>query len=1446
MLTRLSRLALLIAFCGTTMPVFAQSEAKPAASRAPVVHEKTDLTKQPTLYVVGYAHLDTEWRWTYVQTIKQFVPDTMRNNFPLFEKYPHYVFNFSGSRRYQFMDEYYPEDYAKVKEYVKQGRWFPCGSSVDENDANVPSAESQIRHVLYGNRFFRKEFGVASDEFMLPDCFGFPYALPSILAHCGVKGFSTQKLTWGSAAGIPFKVGLWEGPDGRTVVSALDPGAYVGDVKENLAKSESWKARIDANGKKSGVFVDYHYYGVGDQGGAPREPSVQMVEESVKTDGPIRVISSHADWMFQQITPELQKNLPRYKGELLLTEHSAGSITSQAYMKRWNRQNEQLADAAERAGVAAMLLNGATYPAQRLEHAWSLVLGSQMHDILPGTSVPKAYEYAWNDEVLAGNEFADMLTSGVGAVASTLDTRTTGEPVVLFNPLSCERSDVVEFSVSWSGKGEKPTSVSVTGPDGAAVPAQLIEVKNGAARVLAKAKLPSVGFGVFDVKLSENEAAAGDAVKVSERTLENGRYKVTINDAGDIASIFDKSVNKELLSAPARLALQYEKPNDWPAWNMDWADRKLPPRSFVDGPATITITERGPVRATIRIEREHAGSTFVQDVSLSTGGETVEFNNRIDWTTRERSLKASFPLAASNPNATYDLQTGVIERDNNNPKRYENPAHMWMDLTDKSGAFGASILNNSKYGSDKPDDRTLRLTLIYTPGVRSAWVDQATQDIGRHDIAYSFAGHAGDWRKAGTPWLAARKNQPIRAFNVSKHDGAAGKSLSLVTCDSPQVMVTAIKKAEDSDEVIVRLRELTGQPVKDARVQFNKAVASAREVDGQERPIGEVKTANGALYADVHGYGLKAYAVKLSETAAAAAATVQAAVDLPYDTDVVSSNAKRTDGAMEKDLAYPAEQFPKGELVVNGTKFIVGDTADGKKNAVACNGQRWSLNPGKFNRVEVLAAASGPEDVTAQFMVETTPVDLTIQSWRGYVGQWDNRRWSVPSGEEEHPKGSQMVGLDPGFIKPAPIAWYCSHHHQPKDDAHYHYCYVYRYTLELPPNARSIFLPKNPNIKIFAATAVGGDDAARVTAAAPLRDMLADRAEMAVRITPEGAKNDATLVRLEPSLYFQEGSIRYTTDGSDPKADSPVYGSPLMIYAPTTIKAAITDKAGKIGAVTTTKIDHTDTTAPRVTGALAVYASDAVRVQFSEPVDAASAGKAANYEVLPEIEVRAARVAPDGRSVTLMLGKVPATDLKYSLKVSNVADASPARNTLKEDAIGFAARGPVYRLDALSKEHEGATIRGIKNLPSGGSAPWTINMFVRTDKQPANRTVIAGFGRCDDKVGATGRYISKFGSGIHFWSRNADVQGNTAMDLGKWQMLTATSDGGTIRLYKNGKMIAEQAVSLADDEPIITLLPLDPWEQKRRFAGEVREFTVWDSALTADSLGTLYESFKAE
>lgn len=1412
----------LLRLAGLSAALLALASAQAYGDGAKTPVHKRDLTKGDTLYVVPYAHLDTQWRWAYPQVVRDFIAKTLHDNFALIDQYPHYVFNFSGSRRYEMMKEYYPAEYQRLKGYIAAGRWFPCGSSVDEGDANVPSAESLIRHVLYGNHFFRREFGVASHEFMLPDCFGFPYALPTILSHCGIQGFSTQKLTWGSAVGIPFKVGTWEGPDGHSIVAALDPGSYGGGVDEDLSQNTSWLARIENTGKQSGAYVDYHYYGTGDTGGAPGASSVAWVEKSIAGNGPIKVISSRADEMFLSLTAPQIAKLPHYKGELLLTQHSAGSITSQAYMKRWNRKNERLADGAEKASVAAMWLGGAPYPSKRLYDAWDLVLGSQMHDMLPGTSIPKAYEFCWNDELLALNQFASVEMDAVGAISREMDTRAKGIPIVVYNPLSVARRDVVEATI--------PTiagTPQVFGPDGQAVPTQVLSRDANGVHLLFEANLPATGLATFDAR--PGRAIATAPLKVGANTLENAALKVVINPAGDIASIYDKANRREVLKAPARLVFQYHNPSAFPAWNMDWDDAKKPPSGYVDGPAKITILEKGPVRIAIRVEREAYGSKFVQDIRLTRGGDEVEVANHIDWQTREHALKASFPFATGNPQATYDLQVGAIKRGNNDPKKYEVPQHEWLDLTKGDGSYGAAILNDGKYGSDKPDDHTVRLTLIYTPGVRSGYEDQATQDFGRHDTLVVIAPHASNWRKAGIPWKAKRVNQPLRAYTVESHPGPLGKRFSLLSTSSDQVEVQALKKAEDSSEIILRLRELHGANARGVKITMGNGIAAARVVDGQERPLGPATVKNGALIADVSAFSLKAYAIKLKPAKTPERNTTSLPLDLPYNVDVVSSDQNRADGAFADNLAIPAELFPK-TLSVDDVKFRLGPTRDGAKNAVAARGQEISL-PAGYRRVDLLLAAD--EDVTARFSMRDHYFYGPVNSWSGYVGQWDNRLWAVDPGPNFTNYGDTMNGLVPGYVKPGEVAWFCSHRHAPQGNTYYDRVYLYKLPLDIPPGAKTLHLPNDPRVKIFAITVTKGGHA-EAFPAAPLYDQLDDHvASGGPIIAPEpGSMNDAVRVTVRHPLYWNGQALRYTVDGSTPTLDSPLYTEPIWLNDPTTVKAAQIDPSGKSGPVATAFVNVHDTTPPRVISASVVPALGLARVEFSERVDKASAEDPANYRI-GGAKATSAILSPDRRSVALEFAGAPGGDLL----VDGVRDLARGGNRANA-STKLATKGAVFTSPAL--EPKTSRTFDAPGLPVHAGDSWTLNLFCRIDAQPEDRTIIAGFGRVVDGRSGTGRYFTKFARGLNFWVANRDVATRVPLDLGQWQMLTATYDGHTMRLYKNGKPIAEEAVALEDDVAQVHVMPVDAWERQRRFGGEVRDLTVWDVDLPPSAIERLY------
>jgi alpha-mannosidase len=1176
----------LTALCLTITALLQPGTARSQTMKAP------DITEDPTLYVVPYAHLDTQWRWEFPQTISEYLLKTMRVNFDYIDRYPHYVFNWTGANRYRLMKEYFPADYARLQKYVLAGRWYPAGSSVEEGDVNLPSAEGIFRQILYGNEYFRKDFGKASAEYMLPDCFGFPASLPSILAHAGVKGFSTQKLSaqWqpapkiggpgspeGTPEGIPFNVGMWLGPDGKGVIAALNPGGYGSNVYTDISKEpteasasgpqltseerarltpqqaaavarrrpqeQNWVKRIDRNGKVTGIFADYHYVGTGDIGGATQESTVKLLEAIVTKsetvlpspprsafamgetpaaqvsgaevrvgEGPVHVVESAADQIFNDITPAMSSRLPQYRGDLELINHSAGSLTSQAYHKRWVLKNELLADAAEKASIAAMWMGGRTYPQQRLNDAWMLALAGHFHDTGAGTATPRSYQFAWNDDIIVANQFAGILTNASEAIASGLNTKVSGIPIVVFNPLNVAREDVVEANVDFPG--EAPKVVRVTDAEGKKVPSQ---VENG--KVLFVAKAPSVGYAVYSV-LPGRTSNSSSELKVTDSSLENARYLVKLNTGGDVASIYDKSLNKELLAAPIRLAISNDNPRVYPAWNMDFDQEQAAPRAYVGGPARIRIREKGPVRVSLEVTRETEGSRFVQTVSLSAGdgGNRVEFGNAIDWKTLSANLKASFLLSASNEDATYNWDIGTVQRPNANERQFEVASHRWIDLSDKSGSFGTTILTDCKNGSDKRNDNTLRLTLIRSPGIQqpangrpSGYSDQANQDWGHHEFVFGLTGHPGDWRAAQTDWQAYRLSDPLIAFQTAKHNGPLGKSFSLVHLNNSRIRVLALKKAEGSDEVILRMVELDGKPVPDVRVSFAGPIAAAREVNAQEQPVGAADVSRGALTTSFTPYQPRTFALRLSAPATKLSAVKSQPVTLHYDLAVASNDDTKTSGGFDgTGKALPAEMLPP-KIQYHDVEFELAPAKTGTPNAMIAKGQTITLPEGRYNRIYILAASAGG-DQNATFQVGGAKVDLKIQGWTGFIGQWDTRLWKNeqerdwtisanhavwPPADlqqrEQRPVSPRYpedyIGLQAGYVKPASLAWYASHQHTADGlNQPYQYSYLFAYPIELSGSARTLRLPNNEKIRILAISAV--DENPKLTPAQPLYDTL--------------------------------------------------------------------------------------------------------------------------------------------------------------------------------------------------------------------------------------------------------------------------------------------------------------------------------------------------------------------
>lgn len=998
------------------------------------------------IYTVGDAHLDTSWVWTFETTVEEYIPKTLKENFSLFEKYPEYKFNFEGSYRYELMKEYYPEDYERLKGYIKEGRWNTCGSCYENGDVNIPSPESLIRNVIYGNGYFRDEFGTESNDIFLPDCFGFGKALPGIAAHCGIKGFSTQKLSWGCCVPVPFDVGKWTSIDGKFLWCALMTGNYTSVLKK-VRDDKRINEKLERNYQKYGFNSTMEYHGVGDRGGAPKEESVKTVVKELR-DNPtsrIKVLSSTTQEFFddmEALPEEIKNKLPVHEGEFLMTEHGAGSYTTRTASKRFNRRCELLADAAERTAVSSFILGLSDYPQNVLDTAWKRTIAHQFHDDITGTSWMIDYKRNWNDYVQSLNSFSTEYTAGVRAITGKMDTSfAKGIAVAVSN--NVQSSKTVKQAVSTEVDGEfLPEYVRVFDRKGKEVPSQLLALKNGKKKVTFIAEIPSNGIAVYDVQPSSAPYKEDTGLTLDGKTIENKRYILKIDINGDISSLFDKKLDKELLKAPVRLQLLNDvQIYHYSAWEVKYKDIMSKPYAYAEKPMCIVV-DNGPALCTLEIVRTVGKSSVKQFISLDAESDFVNVYNELDWRSESSNLKVSFPFSAKNDNASYDIGLGCYQRPTNTKECFEVPAQRWADITDEEENYGVAVLSDSRFGWDKPNKNTLRLTAVHS--ATNSFKCQCCQhiaDFGINRFSFGIFGHEG--KPDSVPAAADLFCQPMHTFIVDKHSGEAEASYSLCSVDSDTVRILGIKKAQKSDDIVIRLVEYTGEKQKKVFINFALPISSAKEITGDEQVLGDVSVENGKLVLDFEPHQIRSLMLKFDGVKAYE--KKNGVIDLPFDTEASSYNG---DEKKDKLAGYsiPAELIPES-ITEGGIEYSL--KKDGV-NALTCRGQVIAV-PENAKSVHFLATSvSG--DRFAIFSVDGEEKEVVIQNCFEAVGAWD------------------LIGLgETGYIKKNPQYLTFTHTHSAKGDEIAKQFYVFHTEINCE-GCKEIKLPDDDRIVIFAAS----------------------------------------------------------------------------------------------------------------------------------------------------------------------------------------------------------------------------------------------------------------------------------------------------------------------------------------------------------------------------------------
>lgn len=757
--------------------------------------EKSDIL----VSAVGHTHIDVAWLWRLRQT-RDKAGRSFATVINLMKEFPEYKFMSPQAQLYDYVKQDYPELYEDIKEKIKEGRWEAEGSMWVESDTNVISGESLVRQFLVGKRFFKKEFGVDNKIMWLPDVFGYTGALPQIMKLADIDYFMTTKISWSEYNRFPFDTFLWKGIDGSEILSHFAPSMRDSDEKRFQATYTAmldpahiiygWQRYSNKDLAKKEMCI----YGHGDGGGGPTRGNIEgglRMAEGIPGCPQIKMENS-LDF-FKRLDSEVRdsKRLPKWRGELYL-EYHRGTLTAQARNKKYNRKSELLYHDVETLSATAGKLCGLEYPSDQILDSWKMILLNQFHDIIPGSSISQVYEDSKEQYEAIAESGKTLVYNAVDSMAASVNT--DGDSLIVFNTLGMARTDVVITDMP------KTEEFAILDSDG--TPLTWQKTYDGKLAFLAK-DVPAKGYKAF--RIISGSSAADDSVTVALDGAENNFYKLSFNEDMNISNLYHKESGRSVAPDDEvlnNLVAYEDRSHVYEAWDIKcYYDEKS---WNIDNVAAKEIVESGPVRNVIKVDRTFNTSTITQYFVFYPHTCRIDVNYDIDWKERNVALKAHYPVDVNTTKATYDIQFGNIERTTHNNTtwdyaQFECCGHKWADLSDNS--FGLSVLNDCKYGW------TIKEGSIKPTLLRSATEPNYNQDRERHQFTYAIYPHSGAVNTSDVVYEGYNLNVPMYCKAVGVQSGNLPSEYSLVSVDAGNVIIETVKKAEDSDAIIIRCYE---------------------------------------------------------------------------------------------------------------------------------------------------------------------------------------------------------------------------------------------------------------------------------------------------------------------------------------------------------------------------------------------------------------------------------------------------------------------------------------------------------------------------------------------------------------------------------------------------------------------------------------------------------------
>lgn len=827
--------------------------------------------KQFTVRAIGNSHIDMAWLWPWTETV-EVVRNTFQSVLDLMREYPDLKFTMSSARTYEWMQEKYPDLFRQIQERVKEGRWEVIGGMWVEPDLNMPAGESLVRQILIGKRYFQKNFGVDINIGWNPDSFGYNWQLPQIYKKSGIDYFVTSKLLWATDyTKFPYRLFWWESPDGSRLLTYF-PHEYANQFEaDQITKDLAFYAPSIYGPELTDHRQMLYLFGIGDHGGGPTRT---MLDNADRLRAPDTVFPSIQFSTAKDFFADLETELPRLKvptwDDELYFEYHRGVYTTQAETKRRIRRAEVLTLDAEKYASLASLFD-LPYPQDDFELTWKKLLFDHFHDIMPGSGIAVNYLDAKRNLEDVARTDQIIIQHSLHELAAHINTELPGVPVVVFNSLAWPRTEVIEIEAQLP---EPAKQVEAVDSAGKTIESQLLSIEKGTnrARLLILASVPSLGYETYFVRAAKRAAMIHTSVHASASTLENDFVRLSVDPrTGCMTSLFDKRSHTEALARAETdsggpknavcgnlLQAFYDKPKRWDAWNIDADFEKQ--HWDLDHADEVKLIENGPLRAVLRVKNHFQDSTFIQDITMYAGVPRVDVKMQVEWHEKHILLKVAFPLSGHSDKATFSIPYGSIERPTtrNTPAeeaKFEVPAQSWADLSDTSHGF--SLLNDCKYGYDAKGN-VLRLSLLRSP----AWPDPHA-DEGHHEFTYSLYPHGGGWRDAMTVRQAYDLNYALTEMQTERHEGAFPAQHSFLAVQPDNVVVTAVKKAEDGNSLVMRFYEWAGKEG-DVKLSLPEQPRSASETNLMEKVIGPLSAHASTVTVHTKPYEIKTVKVQFA------------------------------------------------------------------------------------------------------------------------------------------------------------------------------------------------------------------------------------------------------------------------------------------------------------------------------------------------------------------------------------------------------------------------------------------------------------------------------------------------------------------------------------------------------------------------------------------------------